>query len=152
MVDNTAPWDDAKSADWLCAFEPWQRMVRQVRQTLEREPRNFPHEIRAAASFVILFCREGTWPNFRDPIDGIGILDLARRQLSVVRQMYALEGRNNRDLMANSNYKSLLKSLEEEIRILESRASDEEVIMSNQPPCSWGEFMGKRPERRNQLD
>jgi hypothetical protein len=152
MVENASPWDDQNAADWLCTFEAWKLMVGFVRRTLERDPRSCPHEIRAAASFVIMFCREGTWPNFVDPIEGAMILDLARRQLSVVRQMYALEGRSNKKLMANRNFKMLLKSLEEEIRILDSRVSDEDVTMANQPPVTWGEFLGKRTARRNELD
>lgn len=152
MIENISPWSNSKASDWLCAFEPWKVIVRKIRRTLELEPRNHPHEIRAAAMLVILFCREGTWPRYVDPIEGNAIVGLARRQLSVVRQMYTLEGRNNNKLMANRNYKILLKTLEEEIRILESRNSDEEVVMANQAPCSWGEFLGKRPERRNEFD
>ncbi len=152
MVDDNSPWGNAKATDWLCAFGPWIDMVRKVRRTLELEPRSHPHEIRAAAMLVILFCRNGTWPNFMDPVEGNAIVGLARRQLAVVRQMYTLEGRNNKKLMANRNYKVLLKTLEEEIRILESRFSEEDVVMANQAPCAWGEFLGKRPERRNEID
>lgn len=152
MTENTAPWENERASGWLCAFEPWQRMIRQVKRTLEREARNCPHEIRAAAMFVILFCREGTWPNYSDPLEGEAMIGLARRQLAVVRQMFALEGRNNNKLMANRNYKVLLKTLEEEIRILDSRLSDEEVIMTNQAPCAWGEFLGKRNPQKFELD
>ena len=151
MVDKIAPWENPEASDWLCAFQPWKRIIRKVRETLALEPRNNPHEIRAAAMLVILFCREGTWPNYHDPNEGAEIVGLARRQLSVVRQMFTLEGRNNSKLMANRNYKMLLKTLEEEIRILESRLSDEEVNMANQAPCTWGDFLGKRTARRNEF-
>lgn len=148
-----APWDDPYAANWLGAFQPWQRMLRMVKKTLEQEPRNYPHQIRAAASFVILFCRPGMWPDNGSHAELDVVIELTRRQLSTVRQMYALEGRSNKKLMANRNFKALLKSLEEEIRILDSRMSDEDgATKINQAPASWGDFLGKRQARRNEFD
>ena len=146
-----APWHSRDAANWLGSFEPWQRMLQLVLTTLEKEPRNHPHEIRAAASFVIFFAREGVWPVEGGIRELDSILNLARRQLSVVRQMYALEGRHNKKLMANMNYKTLLRSMEEEIRILDSRLSEENGVMPNEPPCTWGNSLGKRNRSRNDL-
>ncbi len=146
-----APWHDREATNWLASFQPWQRMLSEIRTTLEKEPRNHPHEIRAAACMVIMFGREGVWPVQGGIRELDSIVDLARRQLQIVRQMYALEGRHNKSLMANMNYKTLLKSLEEEIKILETRLSDEPTLTRNRPPCSWGNSLGKRSNRPDEV-
>lgn len=137
---NLAPWLDQKAATWLAASDPWMRLLGMVKKTLDNDARRFPHQIRAAAAFVILFCREGYWPaqdgtRVRDEIVG-----LAKRQLSVVRQMYAFESRSKPELLANPDFKAILKALDEELRMLDARLAEEPLTMPDAPPMSWGPF------------
>jgi len=134
-----APWDAPEAAAWLNSFQPWHEMLRLIQGTLQLETRSHPQEIRAATSLVLLFCRENLWPLIgnaeHDPI-----LEMAARQLSTIKQLYETKSRMNPDLLSNRNYRNLLTSIDQEIRILEARKSDPKPKMANEPPCTWGDF------------
>jgi hypothetical protein len=111
-----------------------------IRATLEMDANKNPHEIRAAAALVILLCRENLWPA-RDGIEELDrIANLATQQLTKIKQLFEQRCRMEPELLANPAYRSMLDSLDQEIRILESRISDPKPMMPKEPPNSWGDF------------
>jgi hypothetical protein len=139
-ISKLAPWCDQRGTDFWSRTEAWKKFTSMVTKTLENDPRRFPHQIRAAAAMVILFCREGLWPARRGRDEIEEIVSLARRQLSQVRQLYAAEARANPEISGNNDFRSLLKSLDEEMRCLDARLSDEPLNIPNDPPSTWGKF------------
>jgi len=140
-----APWDSPQAADWLRGFDPWKQTLRLVHGSLQLEARTHPQEIRAATSLVLLFCRENLWPveekELLEPI-----LEMAARQLSTIKQLYETKARLNPQLQSNKNYRNLLNSIDQEIRILEARLSDPKPKMPNQAPCTWGNFWNEETD------
>lgn len=133
------PWKTPNGSQWFATFQSWRSMRRLIEGTLKLNPTENAHEVRAAASMVIMFCREGMWPlgetsSFRE------VLELAARQLAQVKHMYETKGRINPKLQSSQSYRKLLRSLDEEIRIIESRMTDPKPKMPNVPPCTWGKF------------
>lgn len=135
----TAPWDSPEAAAWLGGFEAWRQTIRLIHGSLQLEARTHPQEIRAAAAMVVLFCRENLWPQNENEIHD-PILEMAARQLSTVKQLYETKSRLKPELQSNKNYRNLLTSIDQEIRILEARLSNPKPKMPNQPPCTWGQF------------
>ncbi len=131
------PWNAPEAIDWLATFDPWLQTLRLIHGTLQLEVREKPQEIRAAASMVVMFCRENLWPRSGTHEE---ILGLAARQLSTLKQLYENKARQAPKLQSNRQFRNLLKSLDQEIRILESRMSDPKPVMPNEPPCTWGDF------------
>ena len=136
---DVPPWETPEGRKWFATFQGWRAMRRMIEGTLNLSPKDHAHEIRAAASMVIMFCREGIWPEVGQG-EMLPVIELAARQLSHVKQLYETRGRIRPELQASKNYRLLLKSFDEEIRILEARAADPKPKMPNQPPCTWGEF------------
>jgi hypothetical protein len=134
-----APWNTPQGTDWLASFDPWLQTLRLIHGTLQLEPTEHYHEIRAATAMVILFCRENFWP-IKDDSTQDQILGLASRQLSNIKQLYEYKARSNPGLKTNPSYRNLLTSLDEEIRLIEARMSDDNPMMPNTPPVTWGEF------------
>lgn len=134
-----SPWNSPEAVSWLAGHDNWKQTLRLVAGTLRLEAQTHPQEIRAAASMVILFCRENLWP-VEDENELESTLDLAARQLVAVKQLYELKARTNPDLVSNPNYKNLLTSIDQEVRILEARMSDPKPKMPNSPPITWGKF------------
>ncbi len=139
QVSKPAPWNDKHAMDWLATFEPWLQALRLIHGTLQLETKKYPQEIRAAVAMVVLFCRENLWPT-RDENEIEKILQLAVRQLSTIKQLYETKARINPDLMSNKNYRNLLVSIDQEVRILEARMSDPKPNLPNEPPITWGKF------------
>lgn len=135
-----APWMNERATNWLATSDNWLRLLSMVKRTLENDPRRFPHQIRAAVAMVILFCREGYWPARLGQRERDEIVSLAKRQLMVVRQAYALEARSRPELLANPDYKAILGGLDDELRMLDARMADEALNMPDAPPKSWGKF------------
>ena len=135
----TAPWDAPEAAEWLSGFDPWKKTIRLIHGSLQLEARTHPQEIRAAAAMVVLFCRENLWPLAENEIHE-PIMELAARQLSTIKQLYETKSRLEPSLQSNKNYRNLLRSIDQEIRILEARLSDPKPKMPNEPPCTWGSF------------
>jgi hypothetical protein len=124
----------------LASCQSYRNLLKMIRRTLELDARKNPHEIRAAAAFVILLCRENLWPA-RDGIEELDrIANLATQQLTKIKQLFEQRCRMERELLANPAYRSMLDSLDQEIRILESRISDPKPMMPQEPPTSWGDF------------
>ena len=142
---DMAPWEHPDADKWLTSIESWPRMVKLIYKTLEQEPRRYPHEIRAAASLVIMLCRNGLWPQGVEIPTVEKTVALARRQLSQVKHQFSIQARINPELIRDRSYRTLLDSLDEELRILESRISDVETDHPQQPPCSWTEFWSASP-------
>jgi hypothetical protein len=134
-----APWDTSQGSDWLASLDPWLQTTRLIHGTLKMDTTDHYHEIRAAASMVIMFCRENLWP-IKDDSTREEILELASRQLSNIKQLYEYKARSNPKLKTNPSYRSLLTSLDEEIRIIEARMSDDKPMMPGTPPTTWGDF------------
>jgi hypothetical protein len=139
-ISELAPWRDMRGTDSFCRSEAWLKFTSLVTRTLENDPRRFPHQIRAAAAMVILFCRNGLWPSRRGQDELEEVLSLARRQLSQIRQLYAAEARVNPEISGNKDFRDLLKSLDEEMRCLDARASEDPLNLPNEPPLTWGKF------------
>lgn len=125
---------------WLTASEHWSRLLSMVKRTLENDAQRFPHQIRAASSFVIMLCREGYWPSRQGQRERDEIVALAKRQLTVVRQAYAFEARSRPELLANPDYKAILQGLDDELRLLDARLADEPVNLPDRAPACWGKF------------
>ncbi len=139
-ISELSPWNDREAKIWLKDSRPWELFTSMIARTLENEPRRFPQQIRAAAAFVILFCRPGLWPTGRGTAELEDLVALARRQLSQVRQLYAAESRQNPDIMNSPDFRSLMKTLDEEMRCLDARLSVTPLNIPNSPPTSWGRF------------
>ena len=138
-ISPPSPWADANAQAWLTSSGGWQKIGRLIHSTLSLEPSEHPHQIRAAASLVILFGREGLWPQeTRNELDEV--VDLARRKLVLIKSFFTSEARVKGNLTSNPAFKELMESLDQEIRILESRSNDEPSGKSQQPPASWGPF------------
>ncbi|MEE2825367.1 MAG: hypothetical protein VYE64_01930 [Planctomycetota bacterium] len=138
-ISPPSPWADEDAQAWLTSSGGWQKIGRLIRSTLSLEPSEHPHQIRAAASLVILFGRQGLWPQeTTDDLDEV--VDLARRKLVLIKAFFTSEARVKGNLTSNPAFKELMESLDQEIRILESRSNDEPTGKSQQPPASWGPF------------
>ena len=138
-TESLAPWESPEGAQWLQTFQPWRQMRRLIHGTLMMDPTEHAHEIRAAASMVILFCRPGLWP-VGDQESITPVIETAARQLLHVKQLYEAKGRIRPELQSSKSFRKLLRTLDEEIRILESRMADPKPKMPNVPPCSWSHF------------
>ena len=120
LTNTPSPWADQDALEWLASNGGWQKMARLVHSTLTLEPSEHPHEIRAAASMVILFGRRHLWPAHSvKELDEL--VDLARRKLVLIKSFFTSEARVKGNLTSNPSYKQLMESLDQEIRILESR-------------------------------
>lgn len=134
-----SPWDADGVPQWLNSLDSWKQMIRLILGTLQLEVHDKPHEIRAAASMVVMFCRENLWPtDDRNTQDKV--LGLAARQLSQVKHLFETKARENPKLQSNPKFRSLLVSIDQEIRILEARQSDPKPVMPDSPPATWGNF------------
>ena len=102
-------------------------MTRLIKSTLTLEPSEYPHQIRAAAALVILLCRPNLWPgeSIRELDE---VVDLARRKLVLIKSFFTSEARVKGNLTSDPAFKRLMKSLEQEIRILESRNGSAWII------------------------
>jgi len=134
-----APWNGQQGSDWLASFDPWLETLRLVHGTLQLDTASHYHEIRAAAAMVIMFCRENLWPT-KDDSTIEQVLELASRQLSNIKQLYEYKARTNPALKTNPSFRDLLTSIDEEVRLIEARMSDDAPTMQNTPPKTWGEF------------
>jgi len=134
-----APWNTPEGTNWVASFDPWLQTIRLIHGTLKLETNDHYHEIRAATAMVIMFCRENLWP-IKDDSTLDQILELASRQLSNIKQLYEHKARSDAALKTNPSYRNLLTSLDEEIRLIEARMSDDNPMMPNSPPTTWGDF------------
>ena len=140
MSGVPAPWEPENASQFLSSCQAYRNMLKTISGTLELEARKNPHEIRAAAAMVILLCREKLWPA-RNGIEELDrIVNLAARQLITIKQLFEQRCRREPDLLANPAYRAMLNSLDQEIRILDSRVSDPKPPMPKEPPDSWGDF------------
>ncbi len=113
------------------------RVARLVEKTLENDPRQFPIQMRAAASIVILLCRSGMWPA-HDQEDLNEVVGQARRNLANIRELYSVESKRREEVGQHHSLHKLLKGLEAEMRILDARASETPLNIPDEPPEAWG--------------
>jgi hypothetical protein len=139
-ANELAPWNDEQAQHWLASLNSWSKMARLIQMTLNQDPAKYPHQIRAAAALVIMFGREHVWPDRADVIPLDDMIGLARRQLSQVKHQFSIRARINPDLKQNPKFRLLLDSVDQEIKILESRMSEEPMNMPNEPPSTWNNF------------
>ena len=137
--ESLAPWETPNGRNLLSSLQGWRQMRRLIEGTLRLEGTERAHEVRAAASMVIMFCRDGFWP-VEDEAEMQRLLGLAARQLTHVKQLYETKGRIRPELQSSRSFRRLLTSIDEEIRILEARMEDPPPPMPNEPPCTWGRF------------
>ena len=135
-----APWDTSEGEDFLTYFVPYRNILKTIEVTLNRDVNKFPNEVRAAASMVIILCREKLWPERDGQRKRDEILDLASKQLIRLKQLYETKGKIDPNLQTKPAYRTLLNSLDQETRILESRLSDPKPVMPNELPATWGDF------------
>lgn len=136
---DRAPWNQPDSARWLAANESMQRFTRMIARTLENDPRQFPLQIRAAAAMVILLGRPGMWPATCGT-EWEDVVGLARRNLSVVRELYSVESKREGHTQEQlTSLHRLLKGIEAEMRILDARLSETPLNIPNEPPEAWGQ-------------
>jgi hypothetical protein len=139
-ISELSPWNDRETNIWLKDSKAWELFTSLIARTLENDPRRYPQQIRAAAALIILFCRPGLWPARRGLPELEDLISLARRQLSQVRQLYAAESRQKPEISSSSDFRTLMKTLDEEMRCLDARLSETTLNIPNSPPCTWGRF------------
>ena len=140
MTQIIPPWENQAAEEFLESFSAYRSVLQSIRRTLQLEPKNNPHEIRAAACLVILLCREKLWP-IKGGIDQLDeIVDLAVTRLTRIKQLFEQRSKINPELLSDPRFRQLLTSLDQEIRILEARLSDPKPQMTHEPPCTWGNF------------
>lgn len=137
---DEAPWLDESAVRWLATLDSWPRLAQLLQKTLQQDPLKFPHQIRAAAALTIMIAREGLWPRRGNLMDIESVAGLARRQLAQVKQLISTQTRIDRDLVRDRSVRTLLESLDEELRNLESRASTDFPPVRQEPPRTWGKF------------
>lgn len=141
-----APWEDQDAIDWLRDSQQFRHFCRLIEGTLRLETKKHPHEIRAAAALVIMLCRKNLWSTkMRDDEEAVikeldQVVSLAVRQLIQIKQMFEMSANAKPEMQSNSTYRNLLKSLDQEIRILEARMTDPKPDLPQQPPVTWGKF------------
>ena len=140
MKTPPAPWETKNGRKFLVSCGPYRQLLKTTRATLQLEARKFPHEIRASAAVVILLCRENLWPTTEGIEELDRIANLATQQLTKIKQLFEQRCRRDPTMLTNPNYRRMLDSLEQEIRILKSRISDPKPMMPGEPPDSWGDF------------
>ena len=140
MTKKDAPWDADEAVRFLASFDAYLKVLHKIESTLQLEARQFPHEIRAAAAMVIMLCRQNLWPTRggQERLDRIA--HTAARQLTRIRQLFEQRGKIKPEILSNPSYRTFLTTLDQEIRILESRISDPKPQMPEEPPVTWGEF------------
>ena len=136
-----APWDDESAVHYLSTVDSWYNLCRLIQTTLKQDPQKYPHQIRAACAVVIMVGRENVWPAKRAGIwPLLELSSIARRQLSNVKRHFSSKARINPEMKTNPKFRKLMDSVDQEIRILENRISDEPSQLPEQPPSSWGQF------------
>jgi hypothetical protein len=139
---NRSPWFQPDAVTWASGNEAMRRFTRLILKTLENDPRQFPIQMRAAASMVIMLCREGMWPA-HDKQELDDVVGQARRNLSVIREFYSIESKRRDDVATHASLNRLLKTIETEMRILDARQSEEPLNIPNEPPEAWGNIWPK---------
>jgi hypothetical protein len=139
------PWNENGARQWIEESESMRQTCRLIEGTLRLEVDSRPHEIRAAACMVILLARKGLWSTAaRGDEEKIREMDrlvsLASRRMAAVKQLFEKNLRSNPELKNDPSYKNFMRSLTQEIRILESRMSDTPSKLPEEPPCTWGKF------------
>lgn len=89
---------------------------------------------------VIMMGRKGVWPERIDLPSLDDSVAVARRQLAQVKHHFSVSARINPDLKKHPGFRSLLDSIDNELKILESRMSENELNMPDEPPSSWKDF------------
>jgi hypothetical protein len=140
MKPTDAPWDTERASRFLADFDAYRKVLHTVEKTLQQDVRQFPHEIRAAAAMVIMLCRKNLWPcrEGQEKLDRIA--HVAARQLTRIKQLFEQRGKIKPEILADPAYRTFLTTLDQEIRILESRMTDPKPQMPTDPPITWGEF------------
>ena len=135
--DSTgAPWHLPMVNEWLSSFRPWQNYTHHIRQVLEKKPQQFAHEIRGAAALVIMLGREKLWPT--NDLDDV--VYLASAKLGTVRNVIFSMSNKNKDLLNDERFRLLVRSIDEELRILATRRSRVKQAAPEEAPVSWAGF------------
>lgn len=139
------PWNDPAAANWAQNTDAMRQLCRLVEGTLRLDVTARPHEIRAAASMVIMLGRKNLWATAARESEEVAdeldrLVGLAARQMGAVRQLFEKNFRANPELANDASYKRFLESIGQEIRILESRMSETPAKLPEEPPCTWGDF------------
>lgn len=142
---SSVPWDDPEAIDWVQNSDSFRKFCRLVEGTLQLDTKKHVHEIRAAASLVIMLCRKNLWSTKSQTDEHIveeldRVTSLAVRQLVKIKQIFELNARSKPGMQSNKTYRNLLVSLDQEIRILEARMTDPKPNIPEQPPSTWGKF------------
>ncbi|WP_075085970.1 hypothetical protein [Mariniblastus fucicola] len=142
---NVKPWNNPEAARWVHSSDSMRQLCRLVEGTLRLEVDSRPHEIRAAAATVIMLARKNLWsPAGREDEEILHEMDrlvgLAARRLGSVKQLFEKKMRAEPELQSDPSYRKLMESINQEIRILESRMSDSPNKLPEEPPCTWGNF------------
>ena len=144
-MSEQTPWSEPDAIRWVSGSESMRQMCRLVEGTLRLEVDSRPHEIRAAASMVIMLARKNLWSTkasrdeeVDDELDRL--IGLASRRMGAVKQIFEKNMKANPQLKNDASYKKFLLSVTQEIRILESRMSETPSKLPEEPPCTWADF------------
>ncbi len=143
-TDISPPWEEASAQKWIFDNDAWRKFLELIRGTLANDPKQFPHQIRAAVSLIILLCRTGLWPHKDGQRELDTIVNLAKHQLMQIKQRFATQARGNPQLGGDPQFKLFMKSLDQELRILDARLADEPLTLPDESPCTWGDFWNAR--------
>ena len=133
---DEAPWHVPAIKGWLAEFQPWHNYTHHIKQMLERKPAQFPYEMRAAAGLAIMLARESLWPT--NDLDDV--IYLSSTKLTHVRNMIFSMSSQNKQLLSDERFRILVKSMDEENKILSARMSRVKSDAPEAPPCSWAGF------------
>lgn len=144
-MNAKTPWDESDATRWVSESESMRQMCRLIEGTLRLEVDSRPHEIRAAASMVIMLARRNLWSTSSSGDEEVAdeldrLVGLASRRMGAVKQVFEKNMKANPHLKNDPSYKKFLLSVTQEIRILESRMSDAPSKLPEEPPCTWGKF------------
>jgi len=139
------PWSNPSAVKWVSESDAMQRTCNRVEMTLGWDAEKRPHEIRAAACMVILLGRPGLWwteamSEERTLEEIHRIAKLAFDQLKKVKRFLESRSVDRPELGSRPEVRNLLDSIDQELKILESRMSWTPKRLPQEPPCSWGTF------------
>ncbi len=133
---DEAPWHVPEVKNWLADFHPWHNYAHHIKQMLERKYQQFPFEIRAAAGLTIILARKGLWPT--DDLEDV--IYLASTKLTHIRNKIFSKSAKNKELLSDDRFRILIKSMDEENKILSSRMSRVRSDAPEKMPCTWEGF------------
>ncbi|MEQ8460629.1 MAG: DUF4259 domain-containing protein [Sandaracinaceae bacterium] len=121
-----APWDNDSAADWFGDLFEAAPLAQFVEETLRRDARASPDQVRAAAALLVMLGRTYVWP--RKALEGH--LSLAIAQMKIVREAH----------QGDPEWEAAVDS---ELAVLEARLANDPSAPSPPRPSGWERFWSR---------